>query len=292
MRSMQLHLLDGTYELFRSFFGAPPRSAPDGQEVGAVAGIIASTLGLLREPGVTHLAVATDYVIESFRNEMFEGYKTGEGIPEELMGQFRLAEQAWEAMGVTVWPMVEFEADDGLATAAWKYEDQVERVVLLSPDKDLAQCVDGTRVVTYDRRQEVERDEDGVWEKFGVAPASIPDYLGLVGDTADGIPGLPGWGAKSTATVLAHYRTIEEIPDDAADWDVKVRSAAKLAETLTAHRDDALLYRQLAVLRRDVPITDSLDDLEWQGAVRSDYEKLCTILGFDGLLSRPHKWQD
>lgn len=289
---MQLHLLDGTYELFRSFFGAPPRSAPDGTEVGAVAGIMASTLGLLREPGVTHLAVATDYVIESFRNEMFDGYKTGQGIPDELMGQFRPAEQAWEALGVTVWPMVEFEADDGLASAAWKFEDEVERVVLLSPDKDLAQCVDGDRVVTYDRRQEVERNEEGVWEKFGVAPSSIPDYLGLVGDTADGIPGLPGWGAKSAATVLAHYRTIEEIPEDAADWDVKVRSAAKLAETLAIHRDDALLYRELAMLRRDVPIAESLNDLEWKGAVRPDYEALCTKLGFDGLISRPHRWQD
>ncbi|MDH3606189.1 MAG: flap endonuclease [Acidimicrobiia bacterium] len=289
---MQLHLLDGTYELFRSFFGAPPRLTPDGREVGAVAGIIASTLSLLREPGVTHLAVATDYVIESFRNQMFDGYKTGEGIPEELMGQFRLAEAAWEAMGVRVWPMVEFEADDGMASGAWKFEDQVERVVLLSPDKDLSQCVDGDRVVTYDRRQEIERNEQGVWEKFGVAPSSISDYLGLVGDTADGIPGLPGWGAKSTATVLAHYRTIEEIPDDAADWDVKVRSAAKLAETLAAHREEALLYRELAVLRRDVPIPDSLDDLEWRGPVRADYEAFCTELGFDGLLDRPHKWQD
>lgn len=289
---MQLHLLDGTYELFRSFFGAPPREAPDGREVGAVAGIIASTLSLLREPGVTHLAVATDYVIESFRNQMFDGYKTGEGIPEELMGQFRLAEAAWEAMGVRVWPMVEFEADDGMASGAWKFEDQVERVVLLSPDKDLSQCVDGDRVVTYDRRQEVERNELGVWEKFGVAPSSIPDYLGLVGDTADGIPGLPGWGAKSTATVLAHYKTIEEIPDDAADWNVTVRSAAKLAETLAAHRDDALLYRELAVLRRDVPITDTLDDLEWHGPLRADYEAFCAELGLDGLMSRPHRWQD
>ena len=289
---MQLHLLDGTYELFRSFFGAPPRAGPDGQEVGAVAGIMASTLNLLREPGVTHLAVCTDYVIESFRNEMFDGYKTGEGIPEELMGQFRLAEEAWEAMGVKVWPMVEFEADDGMASGAWKFEDQVERVVLLSPDKDLSQCVDGDRVVTFDRRQEIERNEEGVWEKFGVAPSSIPDYLGLVGDTADGIPGLPGWGAKSTATVLAHYKTIEEIPDDAADWGVKVRSAAKLAETLAAHRDDALLYRELAVLRRDVPISDTLDDLEWHGAPRARYEAFCTRLGFDGLMTRPHEWQD
>ncbi len=289
---MQLHLLDGTYELFRSFFGAPPRSAPDGREVGAVAGIIASTLSLLREPGVTHLAVATDYVIESFRNELFSGYKTGVGIPEELMGQFRLAEQAWEALGTKVWPMVEFEADDGMASGAWKFEDQVDRVVLLSPDKDLSQCVDGDRVVTYDRRQEIERNEDGVWAKFGVAPSSIPDYLGLVGDTADGIPGLPGWGAKSTATVLAHYRTIEEIPTHAADWDVKVRSAARLAETLAAHHEDALLYRDLAVLRRDVPITDTLEDLEWKGALRTEYEALCTELGFDGLTSRPHLWQE
>jgi len=289
---MQLHLLDGTYELFRSYFGAPPRNAPDGQEVGAVAGIIGSTLGLLREPGVTHLAVATDYVIESFRNQMFDGYKTGEGTPEDLMGQFRLAERAWKALGVTVWPMVEFEADDGMASGAWKFEDQVERVVLLSPDKDLAQCVDGSNVVTYDRRQEIERDEEGVWAKFGVAPASIPDYLGLVGDTADGIPGLPGWGAKSTSTVLAHYRTIEEIPNDAADWAVTVRSAAKLAGTLAAHRDDALLYRELAVLRRDVPIEESLDDLEWNGARRGLYEDLCTELGFEGLLTRPHRWQD
>ena len=287
-----MHLLDGTYELFRSFFGAPARAAPDGTEVGAVAGIIGSTLGLLREPGVTHLAVATDYVIESFRNEMFDGYKTGEGIPEDLMGQFRLAERAWEALGITVWPMVEFEADDGLASGAWKFEDQVDRVVLLSPDKDLAQCVDGTRVVTFDRRQEIERDEEGVWEKFGVAPASIPDYLGLVGDTADGIPGLPGWGAKSSATILAHYRSIEEIPDDAAQWAVTVRSAAKLAETLAAHREEALLYRELAVLRRDVPIEEDLEDLEWRGARRAAYEELCLELGFDGLLSRPHRWQD
>ena len=289
---MQLHLLDGTYELFRSFFGAPERSAPDGREVGAVAGIIGSTLGLLREPGVTHLAVATDYVIESFRNDMFAGYKTGEGIPEALMGQFRLAEQAWEALGIVVWPMVEFEADDGLASGAWKFADLVDRVVLLSPDKDLSQCVDGSRVVTYDRRQEIERNEQGVWDKFGVGPASIPDYLGLVGDTADGIPGLPGWGAKSTATVLAHYRTIEEIPDDASEWGVTVRSAAKLADTLAAHREDAMLYRELATLRRDVPIQEDLGDLEWRGANRESFEALCADLGLDNLAGRPHRWQE
>lgn len=289
---MQLHLLDGTYELFRSFFGAPPRSAPDGREVGAVAGIIGSTLGLLREPGVTHVAVATDYVIESFRNDLFVGYKTGEGIPEELMGQFRIAEDAWETLGVVVWPMVEFEADDGLASAAWKYADLVDRVVLLSPDKDLSQCVDDDRVVTFDRRQEIERNEQGVWDKFGVGPASIPDYLGLVGDTADGIPGLPGWGAKSTATVLAHYRTIEEIPEDPDDWDVEVRGRAKLAATLAAHRDDALLYRHLATLRRDVPLSEDLADLEWKGAHRERFVALCEELGLDNMVDRPHRWQD
>ena len=287
---MQLHLLDGTYELFRSFFGAPPRSAPDGREVGAVAGILGSTLGLLREPGVTHVAVATDYVIESFRNDMFDGYKTGEGIPEELFGQFRLAERAWEALGVVVWPMVEFEADDAIATAAWKFAGQVERVVLLSPDKDLAQCVDGDSVVTFDRRQEIQRNEQGVWDKFGVAPASIPDYLGLVGDTADGIPGLPGWGAKSTSTVLAHYRTIEEIPPSADDWDVTVRGSAKLAVTLDAHRGEALLFRELARLRRDVPLTEELADLEWHGADRDAYGALCEELGFTDLATRPHRW--
>lgn len=289
---MQLHLLDATYELFRSFFGAPERTAPDGREVGAVAGLIASTLGLLREPGVTHLAAATDQVIESFRNEMFAGYKTGEGVPEELMAQFPLAERALAAMGVTVWAMTKFEADDAIATAAWKYADDVERVVILSPDKDFAQCVIGKKVVTYDRRQELERDEDAVRAKFGVAPSSIPDYLGLVGDTADGIPGLPGWGAKSTATVLAHYRTIEEIPDDATKWTVKVRSASRLAQTLAENRDDALLFRDLAVLRRDVPLTDSIDDLEWLGVERMPYLKLCQELDFDQLAERPHVWRD
>ena len=288
---MQLHLLDATYELFRSFFGAPERTAPDGREVGAIAGLIASTLGLLREPGVTHLAAATDHVIESFRNEMFAGYKTGEGVPDVLMDQFPLAERALQTIGVTLWAMTKFEADDALATGAWKYIDDVERIVILSPDKDFAQCVIGKRVVTFDRRQEIERDEEGVWEKFGVAPSSIPDYLGLVGDTADGIPGLPGWGAKSTATVLAHYRTIEEIPDDAEEWAVKVRSASRLAETLAQNRDDALLFRELAVLRRDVPLTESLADLEWKGVLRDPFLELCEELGFDQLSERPHAWQ-
>lgn len=288
---MQLHLLDATYELFRAFFGAPERQAPDGREVGAIAGLIASTLGLLREPGVTHLAAATDQVIESFRNEMFAGYKTGEGVPDVLMSQFPLAERALDAMGVTVWAMTEFEADDALATGAWKYADDVERVVILSPDKDFAQCVIGKKVVTYDRRQELERDEEGVWEKFGVAPSSIPDYLGLVGDTADGIPGLSGWGAKSTGTVLAHYRTIEEIPDDGDKWTVKVRSAARLAQTLAENREDALLYRELAVLRRDVPLEESIGDLEWLGVKREPYLELCQELDFDQLAVRPHAWQ-
>lgn len=289
---MQLHLLDATYELFRAFFGAPERTAPDGREVGAVAGLIASTLGLLREPGVTHLAAATDQIIESFRNEMFAGYKTGEGVPQELMDQFPLAERALQAMGVTLWAMTTFEADDALATAAWKYADDVERVVILSPDKDFAQCVIGKKVVTYDRRQELERDEDGVWEKFGVAPSSIPDYLGLVGDTADGIPGLPGWGAKSTATVLAHYRAIEEIPDDDTQWTVNVRGSSRLAQALAENRDDAILFRELATLRRDVPLKESIGDLEWLGVERKPYLKLCEELDFEQLAERPHLWRD
>lgn len=288
---MQLHVLDATYELFRAYFGAPPRQSPNGMEIGAVNGMLSSTLSLLREDGVTHLAAATDQVIESFRNELFPGYKTGAGIPENLLAQFPLAERGLRALGVTVWAMVEFEADDAMATAAWIYADAVDRVVLLSPDKDLAQCVIEGSVVTFDRRQELERDETGVWDKFGVAPASIPDYLALVGDSADGIPGLPGWGAKSTATVLAHYRTLEEIPADAGDWGVRVRGAAKLAATLDAHRDDALLYRELATLRRDVPLAESVDELEWRGAHRKEFGAFCAELGLEGLASRPHRWQ-
>jgi 5'-3' exonuclease len=281
-----LHLLDGTYELFRSYFGVPPRTAPDGREVGAVRGIIDSTLALLVDGGVTHLGVATDTVIESFRNEMFPGYKTGEGIEPALWAQFPLAEQALRAIGVTVWGMVEFEADDALATAAARWRDDVEQVVILTPDKDLMQCVEGSRIVTFNRREAMRFTEEDVREKFGVYPHSIPDYLALVGDTADGVPGLPGWGAKSASVVLFEYDHLESIPDDAAEWTVTVRGAAKLAATLAERRDDAMLYRSLTTLRRDVPLAEELDDLRWRGVVMDEFEPLCRELGFESILER------
>ena len=283
---MLLHVLDGTYELYRSYFGVPPRSAPDGREVGAVRGIIDSTLALLVDGGVTHLGAATDTVIESFRNDLFAGYKTGEGIEPELWAQFPLAERALRAIGVTVWGMVDFEADDALATAAARWIGDVEQVVILSPDKDLMQCVEGDRVVTFNRREGKRFDQEGVREKFGVYPHSIPDYLALVGDTADGVPGLPGWGAKSSSVVLFEYDHLESIPDDVGEWNVVVRGAAKLAATLAERRDEAMLYRTLTTLRRDVPLVEDLDDLRWRGVVMEEFEPLCRELGFDSLLDR------
>lgn len=283
---MLLHLLDGTYELFRSYFGVPPRSAPDGMEVGAVRGIIESTLALVVDGGVTHIGAATDTVIESFRNDMFAGYKTGEGIEPALWAQFPLAERALRAIGVTVWGMIEFEADDALATAANRWKDDVDQVLILTPDKDLMQCVEGDRIVTYNRRESKRFTEEDVREKFGVYPHSIPDYLALVGDTADGVPGLPGWGAKSSAAVLFAYDHLESIPDDAAEWSVTVRGAAKLAATLAERRDDAMLFRALTTLRRDVPLAEDLDDLRWRGVVMDEFEPLCRELGFESLLER------
>lgn len=288
---MRLHLLDATYELFRAFFGGgPDRQAPDGREVKGVVGLIESTLSLLRQPDVTHLAAATDQVIRSFRNDLFDGYKTGEGLDPDILAQFPLAERALEALGVVVWKMEEFEADDALATAAWRFSDDVDRVVILTPDKDLAQCVVGDRVVMFDRRREVVIDEDGVWEKWGVGPESIPDYLGLVGDPADGYPGVPSWGAKSASTLLARYTHLDRIPADAGDWDVKVRGAERLAANLRDHRAEAALYRQLATLRLDVPLAESLDDLEWRGVPRAAYLEFCDELGFNEVKNRPHRW--
>src|SRR5262249_44342094 len=239
---VQLHLVDGTYELFRSFYGAPAATAPDGHEVGAVRGLLASLASLLREPGVTHVAIAFDTVIESFRNELFAGYKTGDGVEPALLAQFALAERATRALGIATWSMIEFEADDALATAAARFsaDPRVERVVLCTPDKDLAQMVAGTRVVGFDRRKRAVLDEDGVRSKFGVGPASIPDLLALVGDDQDGIPGLPRWGMRSAALVLARWEHLESIPDDAAAWQVPVRGADALAASLRAHRADAL----------------------------------------------------
>lgn len=286
-----LHLIDGTYELFRSHFGAPPRQTPDGWEIGATEGILRSTINLLGQDGVTHVGAAFDTVIESFRNDMYDGYKTGEGTPDELYAQFPIAERAMDALGVTVWSMIEHEADDGLAAAAVKFVDEVDQVVILSPDKDMTQLFGNPKIVGYDRRKQAFVDADAVREKFGVSPESIPDYLGLVGDTADGFPGLPGWGAKSAGTLLGRYGHIEDIPSSEADWDVKVRGAAKLAATLRDQMEHALLFRDIATLRTDVDIPQSLDDIMWKGADRAAWEAVCDELGFTTLRTAPTKWR-
>ena len=263
---LNVHLIDGTYELFRHYYALPPAKDATGREVAAVRGVVNSVLGLITA-GATHVGVATDHVIESFRNRLWSGYKTGAGIEPELFAQFPLLEQALSALGITVWPMVEFEADDALAAAAAiaDADARVERVFICTPDKDLGQCVRGTRVVQMDRRTRVVRDEAGVIAKFGVPPASIPDYLALVGDAADGYPGLPGWGAKSAAAVLAKFGHLESIPDDWQTWSVNATSPARLARTLAAERERVLLFRTLATLRTDIPLLESVDDLRWQG---------------------------
>lgn len=282
-----VHLVDGTYELFRSFFGAPEAKAPDGREVGAVRGLLASLGSLLRDNTTSHIAVAFDTSITSFRNDLFDGYKTGEGMDPILWQQFPLAERAVAALGAVVWPMIEFEADDGLASGAarWADDERIDRIYICTPDKDLSQMVDGKRIVQFDRKQRKLYDEDGVYEKFGVAPKSIPDYLALVGDDQDGIPGVPKWGAKSTATMLFHYGHLEAIPADHEDWQVKIRGAKSLAESLAERRDDAMLYRTLATLRTDVPIQESLEDLHWTGPT-ADLATLCKEIGFERFLSR------
>ncbi len=259
---MEVHLVDGTYELFRHYFALPSERDKDGREVAAVRGVVASVLGMVRG-GATHVAVATDHVIESFRNKLWPGYKTGEGVEPDLLAQFPLLEEALSAAGVVVWPMVEFEADDALASGATAAarDARVERVVICTPDKDLAQCVSGTRIVQLNRRTRVTVDEAGVIKKFGVPPASIPDYLALVGDAADGFPGLPGWGAKSSAAVLAKYGHIESIPADWQEWHVNAAHAGALAATLLRERDRALLFRTLATLRTDIPLFDDVDQL-------------------------------
>ena len=291
---MNLHLIDGTYELFRAHFALPALQAPDGREVAAVRGLAQTLLLLLRPPAVTHIGVAFDAVIPSFRNDLFDGYKTGVGIDPALLAQFPLAERMTAALGLAVWPMTALEADDALATAAhrWQEAPGMEQVIVCSPDKDLCQLVRGDRVVTLDRRKNVTLNEEGVRQKFGVAPPSIPDYLALVGDAADGIPGIPKWGAKSAAQLLAHYQHIENIPPDPADWAVKVRGGPALASRLAAHRDDAFLYRQLATLRLDAPIAEELAQLEWQGVRRQPFQELCAELGFDRLAAAPERWAD
>jgi 5'-3' exonuclease len=263
---MDVYLIDGTYELFRHYYALPKAHDRDGREVAAVRGVIASMLSMVRQ-GATHVGVATDHVIESFRNQLWPGYKTSEGVDADLLGQFQLLEDALAALGVAVWPMVEFEADDALASAAGAAarDSRVERVLICTPDKDLAQCVSGARVVQMNRRTREIRDEAGVVAKFGVPPASIPDYLALVGDAADGYPGLPGWGAKSAAAVLSKFGHLEAIPQDWRTWQVNVSKAGALSDTLVQERDLAFLFRTLATLRTDIALFDSVDALDWQG---------------------------
>ena len=285
---MQVHLVDGTYELFRHFFALPEHLDPSGVDVSAVRGVVGSVLGLLEE-GATHVGVATDQVIESFRNDLYDGYKTGAGVDPVLFAQFPLLEDALEALGVAVWAEVVLEADDALASAALTAagDARVDRVLICTPDKDLAQCVEDPRVVQFDRRQGKLIDEAAVWAKFGVGPASIPDWLALVGDSADGFPGLPGWGAKSAATVLARYGTIEAIPPLGRDWDVDVRGALKLAATLDERRDLAALFKVLATLRTDADV-GTLDSWRWTGPSPA-FAGWAERLGNPNLLRRAEK---
>ncbi len=289
---MKIHLIDGTYELFRAHFGAPPKKSLSGQEVGATLGLMRSLLMLLQSPGVTHVAVAFDHMIESFRNDLYSGYKTGEGVDPVLMAQFPLAEQAASALGIVVWPQVKFEADDAIATAVARFKKvkSVEQIVICSVDKDLMQMVDGKRVVSWDRRREIVLDEKGVIEKFGVKPESIPDYLALVGDSADGYPGIQGWGAKSTSTVLAKFKHIESIPKDPKKLPLGLGRATTLLENLQANYQDALLFRKLSTLQEDVPLKETLKDLEWQGAYPR-LRKLCRELRDERIPERVIKWR-
>ena len=284
---MEIHLVDGTYELFRHYFAVPSHKTSEGIEVAATRGVLGTLVRLL-EDGATHIGVATDHVVESFRNDLFDGYKTGEGTPPEIMSQFPLVEALIEAAGFITFPMIEFEADDALASAARiaKEDSTVNRILICSPDKDLAQCVtDDGRVVQFDRRQEIIYDAAGVRKKFGVSPSSIPDFLALVGDSADGIPGLPGWGAKSSSLILDRYGTIEEIPLDPNKWDVSVRGAGKLAETLSQNFNEAQLYKNLTILREDVPVMSNVSELEWVSP-KEHFTQLCDRLDASKLAER------
>lgn len=289
---MKIHLIDGTYELFRNHFGAPPKQSVSGQEVGATLGLMRSLLMLLQSPGVTHVGVAFDHVIESFRNRLYSGYKTSEGVDPILLAQFPLAEKAVSALGVVVWPMVEFEADDAIATATTRFKKNknVEQILVCSPDKDLSQLVEGKKIICWDRRRELIIDEAGVVEKFGVLPESIPDYLALVGDAADGYPGIQGWGAKSTSTVLAKFKHLESIPKDPKKIPLGLGRATTLIENLVANYEQALLFRELSTLREDVPLKEKLDDLKWQGAYPR-LKKLCQELREERIVERVMKWR-
>jgi 5'-3' exonuclease len=283
---MDVHLIDGTYELFRHFFAVPAVADGNGQEIGALRGVLHSVFSMI-ERGATHIGVATDHIVESFRNDLYPHYKTSEGVPPQLLSQFPILEEALEAMGVVVWPMVYFEADDALASAAAKaaLDRRVGKVLICTPDKDLNQCVVGTRVVQLDRRRNTERDEAGVVARFGVAPESIPDYLAVVGDSADGFPGLPGWGSKAAALTLSQYRHLENIPKDWREWHPSIRRAAPLSESLFRSWNDALLFRTLATLRLDVPVFDTVDDLLWRGP-RPTFEAQCQRIKSPDLFRR------
>ena len=286
---MQVHLLDGTYELFRHYYAMPKQQSERGEEVAAIVGVLGSVLGML-ETGTTHIGVATDHVIESFRNDLWADYKTGAGIEPELLAQFHPLEAALDAMGVKVWAMVEFEADDALAAAADRAAalDAVQQVIICTPDKDLSQCVRGGRVVQLDRRKRETRDEQGVVARFGVGPASIPDYLALVGDTADGFPGIAGWGEKASGAVLGRYAHLERIPPRATDWDVPVRGAARLSAALEENRELAMLFRTLATLRTDVPVFDDVEELRWRGPTPA-FEQTAKRLQVPGLWDRARR---
>ncbi len=283
---MDVYLVDGTYELFRHFFALPSARDVNGQEVGAVRGVLASVLSMI-ERGATHIGVATDHVVESFRNDLYPGYKTAEGVPPELLSQFPILEEAMESMGVVAWPMVEFEADDALASAAVRaaQDEHVRQVIICTPDKDLGQCVVGTRIVQLDRRQNIVRDEAGVIAKFGVKPQSIPDYLAVVGDSADGFPGVAGWGQKAAALVFSQYVHLEQIPKDWRQWHASIRKARLLSESLFSAWNDALLFRTLATLRVDVPVFENVDELRWRQP-RSNFEECCRRMKSPDLLRR------
>jgi 5'-3' exonuclease len=284
--SMDVHLIDGTYELFRHFFAVPSSVDANGQEIGATRGVVASVLSMI-EAGATHLGVATDHVVESFRNDLYSEYKTSEGVPPELLSQFPIVEEALEAMGVLVWPMVEFEADDALASAAVKaaQDKRVDRVLICTPDKDLAQCVSGTRIVQVDRRRNIVRDEAGIIERFGVKPESIPDYLAVVGDSADGYPGITGWGAKAAAAVFSRYPHLEDIPKNWQEWDPSIRKARTLGESLFSAWEEAILFRTLATLRLDVPVFETIEDLRWRGP-NPGFEPFCQRMRAPDLFRR------
>jgi 5'-3' exonuclease len=283
---MDVHLIDGTYELFRHFYAVPPSQDVNGLEIAATRAVLRSVLSMI-EQGATHLGVATDHVVESFRNDLYPGYKTSAGVPPTLLSQFPILEEALDAMGVVVWPMVEYEADDALASAATKaaQDERVRQVIICTPDKDLSQCVRGTRVVQLDRRRAILRDEVAVEAKFGVKPQSIPDYLAVLGDSADGFPGIPGWGEKAAAATLSRYRQLENIPRNWQEWHPSIGNARRLATSLFNAWDDALLFRKLATLRLDVPVFESVDELRWKGP-RPSFAELCRVMGAPDLLDR------